>query len=77
MLKLKFVRRENYGQVATYLGSPHQGLHLPFCLDDDNVFYVGKTARVDGNTAEILSNTRYKTMFEVTPKGVHEGLFCL
>jgi len=68
-------RREDYGQLATYLGTKSQSLHVPFYLDDDNIFYLGRGAHVDGNTAAILGQTRYKSFFDVTAKGHHEGLF--
>eukprot|EP01127_Copromyxa_protea_P018220 TRINITY_DN5680_c0_g1_i1.p1 TRINITY_DN5680_c0_g1~~TRINITY_DN5680_c0_g1_i1.p1 ORF type:complete len:418 (+),score=58.44 TRINITY_DN5680_c0_g1_i1:27-1280(+) len=65
---------EDYGQIATYFGTNSQKLNVPFCLDDNNIFYLGRGTHVDANTAEILG-TRYKAFFDVTAKGNHEGIF--
>ncbi len=66
---------EDYGQVATYLGSvaecPHQ-----FILDDHHVFETGKPARVCGNTASMLADTRFAEHFSVQgDRSTHFGLF--
>jgi SAM-dependent methyltransferase len=68
-------RCEDYGHVATYLGTiPHQP-HA-FSLDDHHTFPTGKPALVCGNTADMLVATRYATHFGVTgDKSVHHGLF--
>ena len=55
---------EDYGQIATYLGSAPGRPHV-FTLDEDHVFEVGRPERVSGNTALILSETRFKKYFEV------------
>ena len=66
---------EDYGQVATYLGtipeSPHQ-----FMLDDYHLFKAGKPMLVCGNTASMVQETRYSKYFEVKgDRGTHYGLF--
>ncbi|MDE2086836.1 MAG: methyltransferase domain-containing protein [Xanthomonadaceae bacterium] len=68
-------RCEDYGQVATYLGTlagqPHR-----FGLDDHHLFETGKPLRVCGNTADMLSASRYAPHFRVSgDKSVHFGLF--
>lgn len=68
-------RCEDYGHVATYLGTiPHQP-HA-FVLDDHHTFPTGKPVLVCGNTADMLTATRYGAHFRVTgDKSVHHGLF--
>ncbi|MBC6608007.1 methyltransferase domain-containing protein [Hymenobacter sp. BT188] len=65
---------EDYGQVAIYLGTadnPHR-----FVLDDHHVFETGRPQLVCGNTADMLSRTRYGTHFRVDgSKDQHFGLF--
>ena len=65
---------EDYGQVATYLGTaddPHR-----FVLDDHHVFEAGRPQLVCGNTADMLSRTRYGAHFRVDgSKRQHFGLF--
>lgn len=68
-------RCEDYGQVARYLGTipehPQQ-----FALDDHHRFETGRPMLVCGNTADMLSGTRYAPHFAVDgDKGVHYGLF--
>ncbi|TAN07195.1 MAG: methyltransferase domain-containing protein [Rhodanobacteraceae bacterium] len=68
-------RCEDYGQVATYLGtlanSPHR-----FVLDDHHLFEVDKPLRVCGNTADMLAATRYARHFKLQgDKSCHFGLF--
>ncbi|MCB0328055.1 MAG: methyltransferase domain-containing protein [Bdellovibrionales bacterium] len=68
-------RCEDFGQIATYktpmLGHPHA-----FELDDHHYFELGKPMRVCGNSAAMLSETRYKKYFEVLgDKSTHFGLF--
>jgi SAM-dependent methyltransferase len=68
-------RCEDFGQVATYLGSLAEGPHA-FGLDDHHHFQAGKPMLVCGNTADMLSRTRYAKHFRVTgDKSVHYGLF--
>jgi len=67
---------EDYGQVATYDGSipghPHH-----FDLDDHHRFITGKPMLVCGNTASMLTGTRYAKAFKVIgDRSVHYGLFC-
>jgi len=68
-------RCEDYGHVATYLGTiPHQP-HA-FVLDDHHTFPTGKPVLVCGNTADMLTATRYGAHFRITgDKSVHHGLF--
>ena len=68
-------RCEDYGQVAYYLGTlpehPHQ-----FALDDHHLFKTGQPMLVCGNTADMVSATRYAPHFRVTgDKTRHHGLF--
>jgi SAM-dependent methyltransferase len=74
--KLPFEDRcEDYGQVATYLGSLPESPHA-FALDDHHLFHAGKPMLVCGNTAEMLAATRYAPHFRVTgDRSVHYGLF--
>lgn len=66
---------EDYGQVATYLGSlpgqPHR-----FALDVHHLFESGRPARVCGNTADMLAGSRYAAHFRIDgDKRRHFGLF--
>jgi hypothetical protein len=68
-------RCEDFGQVATYLGTmpdlPHQ-----FDLDDHHRFETGKPLRVCGNTFDMLAGTRYRKHFQLFgDRRVHFGLF--
>lgn len=68
-------RCEDYGQVATYLGTvpgqPHQ-----FVLDEHHTFETGRPMLVCGNTAAMLSQTRYGQYFQVLgDTSRHFGLF--
>lgn len=68
-------RCEDYGQVATYLGTMEGQLHC-FDLDDHHRFETGRPERVCGNTALMLSATRYGRHFRITgDQSVHYGLF--
>jgi arsenite methyltransferase len=68
-------RCEDFGQVATYLGSLTESPHA-FDLDDHHHFQAGKPMLVCGNTADMVSRTRYAKHFRVTgDKSVHYGLF--
>ncbi len=66
---------EDYGQTATYLGAiPFQPHH--FDLDDHHRFTTGKPMLVCGNTADMLSKTRYGKHFRVEgDRGTHFGPF--
>jgi len=68
-------RLENFGQFATYLGNPRKSFRAPFVLDEKFIFNVGCSLPVDGNTADILTNSRYRRWFKVSPRGPHIGLF--
>ncbi len=68
-------RCEDYGHVATYLGSmpayPHR-----FALDDHHLFQTGQPLRVCGNSADMLAGSRYAAHFRVEgDKQRHFGLF--
>ncbi len=66
---------EDYGQVATYLGTLPECPHA-FLLDDHHTFRAGKPALVCGNTAAMLSETRFTSHFRVSgDRTVHFGLF--
>lgn len=68
-------RCEDYGQNATYLGSMADHAQ-GFDLDDQHHFGNGETVRVCGNTADMLSATRYSAHFRVDGnKQRHFGLF--
>lgn len=68
-------RCEDYGQVAVYLGTLPEHPHR-FALDDHHLFECGRPMPVCGNTADMLSRTRYAPHFEVRgEKRVHYGLF--
>ncbi|MEO5829413.1 MAG: methyltransferase type 11, partial [Rhodanobacter sp.] len=68
-------RCEDYGQVATYRGSlpghPHD-----FELDDHHRFENARPVLVCGNTADMLSGSRYAAHFRIEgDKQRHHGLF--
>ena len=67
-------RCEDYGQVATYLGSEQNNPHF-FLLDDHHRFETGKPMLVCGNTADMIVGTRYAKHFKVSARGAHFGLF--
>ena len=68
-------RCEDFGQVATYLGTLAEAPHA-FDLDDHHHFVAGKPMLVCGNTADMVGATRYARHFRVTgDKSVHHGLF--
>lgn len=68
-------RCEDFGQVAYYQGTMAEGPHA-FVLDDHHRFERGKPMLVCGNTADMISKTRYAKHFRVTgDKSVHHGLF--
>jgi arsenite methyltransferase len=70
-------RCEDYGHVATYLGTVAEAPHR-FVLDDLHAFEAGRPTAVCGNTADMLSLTRYATHFRVTgDRSRHFGLFTL
>lgn len=68
-------RCEDYGQVATYLGSLRGHPHA-FELDDHHRFEHARPTPVCGNTADMLSKSRYTAHFRVDgDKRQHFGLF--
>ncbi len=68
-------RCEDFGQVATYRGTLPESPHA-FDLDDHHHFVTGKPMLVCGNTADMISRTRYSPHFRVLgDKSVHYGLF--
>ena len=68
-------RCEDYGQVATYLGGIEDATHA-FVLDDHHRFERGRPLLVCGNTAAMLSATRYAPYFRVDgTTETHYGLF--
>jgi len=68
-------RCEDYGQVAVYLGTI-PGYPHAFALDDHHLFVTGKPLLVCGNTADMISGSRYARHFGITgDKSRHFGLF--
>lgn len=66
---------EDYGQVAVYHGTIAEHLHS-FDLDDHHHFVTGKPMLVCGNTASMVSETRYSSAFTVSgDRSVHYGAF--
>ncbi len=68
-------RCEDYGQVATYRGGI-PGAERVFPLDDHHRFEAGRPERVCGNTAAMLSRTRFAPFFDVAgDRARHFGVF--
>lgn len=68
-------RCEDFGQLATYLGTIEDFPHA-FELDDHHRLETGLPLRVCGNTAAMLSETRYAPHFSVHgDRSTHFGLF--
>lgn len=68
-------RCEDYGQIATYQGTIPYAAHA-FALDDHHEFVTGKPMPVCGNTAAMLTETRYALHFVVHgDRRRHYGLF--
>lgn len=66
---------EDYGQVATYLGTIPYHPHV-FELDDHHAFIAQKPMLVCGNTASMLTHTRYAPHFKVRgDRAIHFGPF--
>ncbi|MQL49244.1 methyltransferase domain-containing protein [Photorhabdus khanii] len=68
-------RCEDYGQVAIYKGNlpdaPNQ-----FVLDQEHIFEAGRATPVCGNTAKMMTKSRYHTLFDLIGDGKkHYGLF--
>lgn len=67
-------RCEDYGQVAVYRGTASAG--GLFHLDDHHVFEAGRPERVCGNTALMLTGTRFAPHFDVIgDQRTHYGEF--
>lgn len=68
-------RCEDFGEVATYLGTLTEHPHA-FILDDHHRFETGRPMLVCGNTADMLQRSRYAPHFRVTgDRSTHFGLF--
>lgn len=68
-------RCEDYGQVAFYRGTIPECPHA-FPLDDHHLFEKDRPVPVCGNTAAMLSQTRYAPHFRIEGEGRrHFGLF--
>ncbi len=68
-------RCEDYGQIATYLGTLPEHPHH-FVLDDHHRFESGRPMLVCGNTADMLQRTRYAPHFSISgERNTHFGLF--
>lgn len=68
-------RCEDFGHTAMYLGSLEDHPHR-FALDDHHIFEVDRPLRVCGNTADMLTATRYARHFRVSgDRRKHFGLF--
>ncbi len=66
---------EDYGQVATYLGTVPGAPHA-FDLDDHHCFQTGKPMLVCGNTGDMVGATRLGKHFRVNgDKSCHFGPF--
>lgn len=66
---------EDYGQVATYLGTLADSPHA-FALDDHHTLYAGKPMLVCGNTAAMLGETRFAPHFRIDgDRTTHFGKF--
>ncbi|MCC8422042.1 methyltransferase domain-containing protein [Photorhabdus thracensis] len=68
-------RCEDYGQVAIYKGNlpdaPDQ-----FVLDQEHIFETGRAVPVCRNTADMITKSRYHTLFDLMGDGKkHYGLF--
>ncbi|MEO7149923.1 MAG: methyltransferase domain-containing protein [Rhodanobacteraceae bacterium] len=68
-------RSEDYGQSATYLGTMPEHPHR-FVLDDHHLLETGKPLRVCGNSADMLTRSRYARHFRIDgDRRRHFGLF--
>jgi SAM-dependent methyltransferase len=66
---------ENYGHVAWYKGTIAECPHS-FILDDHHEFKTGQPVPICGNTANMLSQTRYADHFRVDGDfSTHYGIF--
>ncbi len=68
-------RCEDFGQVSVYKGTLSEHPHF-FDLDDHHHFETDRPLRVCGNTADMLSLSRYSAHFAIPGnKSKHFGLF--
>jgi len=68
-------RCEDYGQVATYLGTIPEAAH-GFELDDHHFFETNRPMLVCSNTARMITRTRYAPHFRLDgDESTHFGLF--
>jgi SAM-dependent methyltransferase len=68
-------RGEDYGQIATYLGTLDESPH-EFVLDERRTYKAGRPTPVSGNTAAMLEQTRFARHFTITgDKSTHFGAF--
>ena len=68
-------RCEDFGQIATYLGTIPNHPHA-FDLDDHHHFETGRPLRVCGNSFDMLAATRYAPHFRLSgDQSTHFGLF--
>lgn len=66
---------EDYGHIAIYKGGIPESPHK-FILDNSHIFEKGRPERVCGNTALMLSKTRFKDYFKIIGSfDTHFGLF--
>ena len=65
---------EDYGQVAFYNGRIPGNPHY-FDLDDHHRFFTNQPMLVCGNSASMVSNTRFGKVFKVTERTGHFGKF--
>lgn len=66
---------EDYGQTAVYHGGIPESPTV-FVLDENHVFKKKKPERICGNTARMLTQTRFNPFFKVTEYStVHLGAF--
>jgi len=65
---------EDFGQKATYNGTMKDFPHA-FFLDRNHIFITGYPVPVCGNSAAMVSKTRYAKHFEIDIPGPHLGLF--
>lgn len=65
---------EDYGQIATYRGGmPEMPRYFDYSADIR--FKKGRAVAVSGNTAKMLSASRYGAYFDITPPKAHRGAF--
>jgi arsenite methyltransferase len=68
-------RCEDFGEVATYLGTLPEHPHA-FELDDHHRFESGRPMLVCGNTSDMLQRSRYAPHFRIAgDRSTHFGLF--